>query len=76
MCDGRLQVNPHVVPFLRSIKSSSRFSVLHQIAMLMGAEILHRVKQLAELGWWPKYVPLIALTDRASLSLPFFFFFS
>lgn len=50
------QVNPHVVPFLRSLKSNSRFSVLHRLAMVVGSEVIHRLKQLAELGYWPRCV--------------------
>ena len=50
------QVNPHVVPFLRSLHSNSRFSLGHRFAMMLGSEVIHRVKQAAELGYWPRCV--------------------
>jgi hypothetical protein len=50
------QVNPHVLPFLRSTKSTSRFAWVHKAAMLVGTETLHRLRQLAEVGVWPRCV--------------------
>eukprot|EP00045_Choanoeca_perplexa_P007418 m.66924 g.66924 ORF g.66924 m.66924 type:complete len:695 (+) comp14066_c0_seq1:117-2201(+) len=47
------QVNPHVVPFLRSVSSTSRNTLLHGLAMAAGSEVMHRLRQLAHVGWWP-----------------------
>ncbi|EDQ91260.1 uncharacterized protein MONBRDRAFT_1048, partial [Monosiga brevicollis MX1] len=47
------QVNPHVVPFLRSMRSSSRFALLHKAVMVAGGELMHRLRQLASIGYWP-----------------------
>ncbi|EGD80495.1 hypothetical protein PTSG_01087 [Salpingoeca rosetta] len=48
------QVNPHVIPFLRSLHSSSRVHILHQAAVLLGEEIVHRVRQVVQFGYLTK----------------------
>lgn len=49
----RCQVNPHVVPFLRSRMSSSRNSLLHRLAVGLWMEVIHRTRQLADAGFLP-----------------------
>lgn len=48
------QVNPHIVPFLRASKSNSRFSFLHRAVMFMGKEVIHWLRQLTDLMFWPR----------------------
>ena len=48
------QVNPHVVPFLRTADSTSRSRMAHRLVMFCIAEVHHRMRQIAEYGPWPK----------------------
>eukprot|EP00051_Salpingoeca_urceolata_P028556 m.487458 g.487458 ORF g.487458 m.487458 type:complete len:713 (+) comp25031_c0_seq1:209-2347(+) len=48
------QVNPQVLPFLRSKRSTSRFGYLHRLMTFLGGEVLHGLVQLAELRLLPR----------------------
>jgi TAG lipase/lysophosphatidylethanolamine acyltransferase len=48
------QVNPHVLPFLRSVRSTSRFTFLHQATMWCAGEVFHIIRQAADFGYWPE----------------------
>lgn len=48
-----VQVQPHIIPFLRAQKSSSRFSLIHQAAMFVMRELYHRATQIAQLYYCP-----------------------
>jgi predicted acylesterase/phospholipase RssA len=48
------QVNPHVIPLLRSRHSSARNTWAHRVAMLVGREVLHCAQLAVSAGYWPR----------------------
>eukprot|EP00040_Diaphanoeca_grandis_P018730 m.98534 g.98534 ORF g.98534 m.98534 type:complete len:580 (-) comp27076_c0_seq1:332-2071(-) len=50
-----VQVQPHVIPFLRASKSQSRFSLLHKTTMFLAREVHHVLELMAHIPICPSF---------------------